>query len=84
MPRGKRAKGGGVTRKARRVAFVAQIEGLENTPSAWIEQKATGITYGVKSYKPDIHEAAEEVKTVYLLLETFVRERRLAKGPLGS
>ncbi len=59
--------------RAKRIILAATVEGLETQPSAWVEQKATGIVYGCKSYAPTIEAAAEAALRVFQRLDAQVR-----------
>lgn len=59
----------------KRTILMATVEGLESLPSVWIEQKATGLVYGVKVYDPDPATAARRARELYTEIAKFAKEQ---------
>ena len=58
------------TTPAQKMQTAIQFEGLESTPSVWMEQGSKGeIRYGVKVYDADPEVAAKRVARIFLMMK---------------
>jgi hypothetical protein len=60
---------------AGKVPVEVKVEGLENTPSVWIERGSKGeLRYGIKLYGTNVKRIEAQAKTLFKRMEKFAQD----------